>query len=152
MKRTALTLLIGLLAGTAAHFGWHTWRGGASPGNLQEQLEWMKTRLALDAEQYRQFRAAHENLAPRLAELAREIRTMKAQLAQFEQQRVTNEEIDFLQFAQFLQQQENVDREAVASIRELIARSTAAMTPEQRKQYLAMLQPVLEVTVPPPYD
>lgn len=144
MKRTLLVFAFGLLAGSLAHFGWHAARDTTSSDSLEVQLQWMRSYLELDAEQYQKIRAVHEVMTPQLIEFAHELNEMKVQLAAYEEQRVETEEIDFLAFARFVAEQRSIDKACEESTRRLIQYSVAEMTPEQREQYLSMLTPALE--------
>ncbi len=143
MKRTALILLLGLTAGGLTHAGWYWIQRPCSSNNLECQLEWMKTELKLTDEQFDRIKAIHEQSSPRLLALAAEVARMREEYDAFEHERTTSGQVDFLEFAHFVEQRRAVDRECLFSTRQLVADAANVMTQNQRARYLGLLGPVL---------
>lgn len=143
MKRTLLTLLLGSLAGLVAHVGWLNYRKPAPAETLDAQLAWMKRDLQLSEEQVGRLRALHAESAPRLLALAAQAAAMRDELAAFERTRTTTGQIDFLEFARFVDQRRAFDQACLDSTRALVAASAQVMTPGQREHYLSLVSPSL---------
>ncbi|PTY08567.1 hypothetical protein DB347_03035 [Opitutaceae bacterium EW11] len=140
MKRAILVTLLGLLGGTVAHYGWLSSQGSRVGGEgLDAQLAWIKTDLQLTPEQYARIKAIHEQSSPRLLALASRVSRMRDEFAAFERQRKTTGEIDFLEFAQYVEERRRVDKECLQSTRQLVDASADVMTPRQRERYLSLL-------------
>jgi malate synthase len=144
MKRTGLILFLGLAAGMLAHTMWFDARRPAAETNLEAQLAWMRTRLHLDAGQFEQIKALHEQLSPRLKELATEKQVMANASEAFEEKRRSSGEVDFLQFASLIEKRRAVERQRGESTRALVAAALNVMTPEQRKRYLEIIGPAMD--------
>jgi hypothetical protein len=141
MKRAALILTCGLLAGLAAHTAWFALR---RPSNdVEAQLAWLGRVLQLDADQFARFKALHQEAGPRLVVLAAELQRMRAESAEFERRRQQTGEVDFLAFARLIEQGRALDRDRDATARKLIDTALSVMTPEQRQRYLALVAPAL---------
>lgn len=145
MKRTFSILFLGLIAGLGAHVGWFSVSTPDSPTDLGTQLAWMKSSLHLSDEQLLRIRALHEQSAPRLLALAAQVNGMQGELAAFERERQTEGRIDFLEFAQFVEERRRLDRECLASTQRLVSAASEVMTPQQRQQYLTLLEPALKM-------
>jgi hypothetical protein len=144
MKRTLLALALGLVCGVAAHVGWFVTHRPLPVDDLESQWEWMRRDLRLDETQIAQIRALHEQSGPQLLLLARRVAQMRSEFAAFEKTRRTSGEVDFLEFARFVDAQRALDRECVDSTRRLVVATGELMRPEQRRQYFASLGPGLE--------
>ena len=144
MKRVLLVLSLGLACGMLAHVAWfgaHRPRLGA---DLDSQLAWMQQTLQLTPEQFARIKALHEQSSPRLLALAGQVARMRGEFAAFERERQTKGQIDFLDFARFVEQRRTVDRECAESTRRLIVAASEVMNPQQREAYLAFLDPALK--------
>lgn len=146
MKRMLLVILAGIAAGVVAHFGWYGAHRPARGDNLDAQLAWMQESLQLSPAQFARIKLLHEQSSPRLLALAGQVGRMQEEFAAFERERRIVGQIDFLEFARFVEQRRAVDRECAESTRGLILATSAVMTPEQRARYLAMLDPALKAT------
>jgi hypothetical protein len=146
MKRAILILCAGLASGLVAHEAWLAARRPASQ-SLDAQLVWMRAYLQLDASQFERLKALHEEHRPRLRELGAEVAHARIESAAFEERRRTSGQVDFIAFAQFVQERREVDRQCTQSTHELVAAALAVMTPEQRARYLQMVTPALEEPV-----
>jgi hypothetical protein len=141
MKRTLLALALGLACGVGAHYAWFFVTRPEPVNDPDSQWEWMKRDLRLDDTQLARIKALHERSSPELLALARRVAQMRDEFAAFEKARRTSGEVDFLEFAQFVEQQRVLDRECVESTRRLVAATAGVMTPDQRAHYLALLGP-----------
>jgi capsule polysaccharide export protein KpsE/RkpR len=148
MKRALLVLLLGLSCGTAAHFGYYYSRRPCSSGSLDCELVWIKDELNLSDTQFAQIKRLHENSGPQLVTLAAEVARLQRELAVFENQRRTTDQIDFIEFAKFAEERRAMDRQCIDSTRLLVESSAKIMTPVQRKRYLALVA----MAEPPPWQ
>lgn len=144
MKRAALILALGLGAGVAGHVLWFNTHHPAAASSLDTQLAWMQSDLRLEPDQFERIKALHEQLEPRLLQLAAEVERIRAEFADFERERLEAGEVDFLKVARAAAERRTVGRECDASTAQLVSEATRVMTPEQRKRYLEILAPALE--------
>ena len=114
--------------------------------NLDALLTWMKNDLQLNDQQLARIKNVHEQLSPHLLALASQVAQMQRALTQFENERQSAGQVDFLEFARYVDQRRKLDRECNESTRRLIAEATDVMTPQQRQQYLQLLDPALKTT------
>lgn len=144
MKRVATIVAAGLGCGVLAHVAWfgaHRPKGGP---DLEAQLAWMQPALQLTPEQFARIKQLHEQSSPRLLALAAQVARMRGEFAAFERERQTTGQIDFLEFARFVEQRRAIDRECAESTRRLILAASEVMSPRQRATYLAYLDPALK--------
>jgi Spy/CpxP family protein refolding chaperone len=139
MKRTLLLLLLGLTAGSAAHLLYYRWHAPADINSLDAQLAWMKTELNLTDTQYARIKELHQASGPRLRALAAQVAELQKEFAAFEESRRTNDRVDFIDFARFVEARRHVDRECQDSTRQLVAAAAEVMTPTQRQRYIQLL-------------
>lgn len=143
MKRMLLVILFGIASGLLAHVGWFVAHRPARGDNLEAQLAWMQGSLQLSPAQFARIKTLHEQSSPRLRALAAEVGRMREEFAAFEQERRTEGQIDFLEFARFVEARRAVDRECAASTRRLILAASEVMNPQQRERYQTLLNPAL---------
>ncbi len=143
MKHATLIILLGVAAGVATHIGWFWAQRPCTGANLECQLEWMKAELKLTDAQFARIKAIHEQSSPRLLALAAQVARMREEYDSFEHERTTSGQVDFLEFAHFVEQRRAVDRECLFSTRQLVADAADVMTEKQRARYLGLLGPVL---------
>jgi hypothetical protein len=143
MKRSLLIILAGLMAGALAHVGWYLSQRPCGSGDIDCQLEWMKTELKLSNEQFARIKAIHEESSPRLLALAAQVSRMRGEYEAFEHARTTSGQVDFLEFAHFVEERRSLDRECLNSTQQLVAQAAREMNDQQRARYLGMLGPVL---------
>jgi hypothetical protein len=139
MKRTLLTLMLGLAAGLVAHFAYFGLNQPPAGDSLDSQLAWMKSELHLSDAQYDQIRELHRNSSPRLRALAVQVAQMQSEFVAFERTRQTSDRVDFLEFAQFVEDRRKIDRECADSTRRLVLAAADVMTPRQRQRYLGLI-------------
>ena len=144
MKRSLLVIVTGLAAGMLAHSGWYLWQRPCGRDSLDCQLEWMKTELKLSDQQFAHVKAIHEKSSPRLLALASQVARMREEYDAFEHERTTSGQVDFLEFAHFVEERRAVDRECLNSTRQLVADAANVMTAQQRERYLVLLGPALK--------
>lgn len=152
MKRIALVLLAGIACGTLAHYSWFDARRPSPAADLQEQLNWVRATLQLNADQFAQIKNLHEELGPHLISLSSQVQRMRAELAQFENERITSGQIDFLEFARLMKERQAVNRDYDEYSRRLVAATTSVMTPEQRAHYLDIVAPAIQAAERNPYQ
>jgi Spy/CpxP family protein refolding chaperone len=145
MKHTFFIVLAGLMSAVLAHVGWFFSQQPCHGNGLDCQLEWMKTELKLSNEQFARIKAIHEQSSPRLLALAAQVARMREEYDAFEHERTTSGQIDFLEFAHFVEQRRAVDRECLTSTQRLVADTSQVMTAKQRERYLGLLGPVLQM-------
>jgi hypothetical protein len=143
MKRILLTILLGLASGVLAHVGWFISQRPCSANDLDCQLDWMKTELKLSDEQFARIKTIHEQSSPRLLALAAQVVRMREEYDAFEHERTTSGQVDFIEFAHFVEQRRAIDRECLTSTQQLVADAARVMTTQQRERYLGLLGPVL---------
>jgi hypothetical protein len=139
MKRAILILLLGMAAGTTAHFSYYYSRRPCASGSLDCELGWIRSQLNLSDAQYAQIRALHENSGPQLVALAAQVAKLQRELGAFENQRRTTDRIDFLEFASFVEERRAMDRQCMDSTRMLVESSARIMNPAQRERYLTLV-------------
>jgi len=142
MKRMWLVLLAGSAGGLFAYFGWLGLHRPVPSGDLAAQMAWIQSDLHLTPGQFARIKALHEQSSPRLLALENEVTRLREELTAFERGRLTTGQVDFLEFARFVEQRRAVDRACTESTRQLILAASEVMTPEQRTRYLALLEPV----------
>ncbi len=143
MKHPLVILVLGLAAGALTHLGWYWAQRPCAGDSLDCQLAWMKTELKLSDAQFARIKAIHVESSPRLLALAAQVARMREEYDSFEHERTTSGQVDFLEFAHFVEQRRAIDRECVASTRRLVADAAGIMTENQRARYLGLLGPVL---------
>lgn len=146
MIRAFLVLLAGIAAGIAAHVTWFQSHRPCNGNQLTCQLDWMRTELKLTDEQFAHLRAIHEASSPRLMALAAQVAQMRDEYAAFEHERMSDGQIDFVDFARFVEQRRAINRECLDTTRRLVAAASQTLTPTQRARYLGILEPALRTT------
>ena len=144
MKRVLQVLAVGIGCGVLAHVAWYGARRPAGGTEPELQLAWMQQALQLTPEQFGRIKALHERSSPRLLALATQVAQMRGEFTAFEQERQTKGQIDFLEFARFVDHRRAVDRECAESTRQLIVAASEVMDPRQRAAYLALLDPAVK--------
>jgi len=139
MKRVFLTLVLGIVAGLGSHFAYYHFREPAPTDTLEGQLAWMKTELKLTDRQFARIKELHQASHPRLRAMAAQVAQMQVEFGEFEKNRRTTDQVDFLEFARFVEIRRNLNRECLDSTRQLVLASAEVMTPDQRQQYLALV-------------
>lgn len=139
MKRTVLTLLLGLAASTAAYQAYYRVNEPAAADSLEGQLAWMKSELQLSDAQFARIRELHEASSPRLHALASQVGLLQAEFTEFEKARQTSDQVDFLEFARYVEARRTINHECLDSTRQLIVAAAGVMTPQQRQHYIRLV-------------
>jgi hypothetical protein len=139
MKRFVVTLLLGLIVGTGAHLAYYDHYQHIATDTLEGRLAWMKSELRLSDKQFARIKELHQASHPRLRAMAAQVSAMHAEFAEFERARKTADRVDFLEFARFVQNRRELNRECLDSTRQLILASAEVMTPEQRQHYIRLV-------------
>lgn len=141
MIRFLTSIVIGCLAGLAAHVSWYQLRPFTEEHTLDDQLQWMRGELNLTEAQFAQIKSIHEASSPHLQTLALEVERNHETLAAFEAARMEEGQIDFLKFAEFVERRREVDAVCEDSTRQLIDATLAILEPSQRERYVEWLGP-----------
>ncbi len=139
MKRTLIIVLLGLLAGLSSHALYFNIRQPADTNTLDGQLAWMKSELKMSDSQLQQIKALHQASAPRMRALAIQVAQLQQELIVFENTRRTVGQVNFIEFAEFVEARRNVNLACLASTRELVLASAELMNASQRQQYLGLV-------------
>jgi len=139
MNRPIITLFLGLIVGIAAHFAYYSQHAHIASDTLEGQLAWMKIELRLTDSQFLRIKELHQASHPRLREMAAQVALMHTEFAEFERTRRTADRVDFLEFARFVQNRRELNRECLDSTRQLVLASAEVMTPEQRQHYIRLV-------------
>lgn len=139
MNRTVLMLILGLAVGAAAHFGYYGLHETPRGDVLDRQLGWMKSELRLTDAQYARIKELHRDSSPRLRALAMQVAQLQGEFAAFERARRSDDRVDFIEFARFVENRRHVSRDCVDSTRQLVLASAEVMNPEQRAHYLGLI-------------
>jgi uncharacterized membrane protein len=148
MIRALLVLITGIVAGIAAHVTWFQSHRPCNGDQLTCQLDWMRAELRLNEQQFARIRAIHEASSPRLLALAAQVAQMRNEYAAFERERLNDGEVDFVEFARYVEQRRTVDRECLAATRQLVAAASQTLSPSQRQRYLGLVEPALQNAAP----
>lgn len=139
MKRTLLTLLLGLAAGIGAHTAYYRQHQPAAADSLEGQLAWMKSELHLTEPQFVRIKELHQASHPRLQAMAAQVALMQSEFAEFERTRRTADRVDFLEFARFVESRRDLNRACLDSTKQLVLASAEVMDPDQRARYLHLV-------------
>jgi hypothetical protein len=146
MKRGVFVLILGAAVGVATHLAFFRLHQPPDPGSLEGQLAWMKWELRLSDEQYARILELHEASSPRLRALAAQVAQMREEFAAFENTRRSADQVDFIEFARFVEARRNVSRQCLDSTRELVLAAAGEMNPGQREHYLGIVAPAEALT------
>lgn len=139
MKRTFLTLVVGLAAGIASYSFYCRFNEPTSTDSLEGQLAWMKSELQLTDAQFARIQELHRASHPQLQAMATQVSLMQVEFAEFEQTRRTADRVDFVEFARFVESRRNLNQACLDSTRRLVLASAEVMNPRQREQYLHLV-------------
>jgi hypothetical protein len=132
-------LFLGVAVGTTVHLAYYRLHRPVMGDSLDSQLAWMKEELNLDDAQFARIKELHRTSSPRLRALAVQVAQLQAEFAAFERTRRTDDRVDFLEFARFVEDRRHVSRECLDSTRQLVLASAGVMTPRQREHYLGLI-------------
>jgi hypothetical protein len=139
MKRGILVLLLGGAVGIGSHLVYFQLHRPPDPQTLDGQLSWMKSELQLSDAQFSRIRELHQASSPRLRALAAQVSQMQAEFAAFENTRRATDQVDFIEFAQFVEARRTINRECLDSTRRLVMAAASEMNPRQREHYFGIV-------------
>lgn len=139
MKRFALFLLVGLIAGATAHVMFFAWRRPQVETHLAGDLAWMQREFHLDAKQYERIRGLHEHTGPELERLFRVLRTTHEELERVEAARRATDRVDFLEFHELSEAHRAARRQCRVLTLDLVYAVAEVMSPEQRDRYFNLV-------------
>ncbi len=142
MKSTFLSVCLGVTVGVLAHFTYFHFNAPASTNTLEGQLAWIKSELQLTDAQYVRIKELHQASSPRLRAMAVQVAALQAEFTAFEKMRRTSDQVDFLEFARFVETRRHVSRECLDSTRQLVLASAQVMTAQQRQRYIQLVASV----------
>jgi hypothetical protein len=145
MKRTLLSLALGLAVGLGVHFSYYRLHQPPATDTLDGQLAWMRTELQLTDAQFARIKEVHQASGPHLRAIAAQLSGLQAEFQAFEHSRRTTDQVDFLEFARYVELRRHVSVESQDSTHRLVLAATEVMTPEQRRRYMRLV-----ATVEPP--
>jgi hypothetical protein len=149
MNRSVFGILaLGLFVGTAVHFAYYRLSLRSTvPLTLDGELSWIRDEVHLTDAQFARIKQIHESSSPELRTLAAQVSDMQRELAEFENTRRTTDQVDFLEFARFVESRRSLDRRCSDSTQRIIAASADVMTPAQRQRYFGLLKSMLPLSV-----
>ncbi|MEO6995779.1 MAG: hypothetical protein ABI273_19390 [Lacunisphaera sp.] len=139
MKRTLQILALGIIVGLGTHFAYFRVNEPAPTNTLEGQLVWMKSELQLTDAQYARIKELHQASSPRLRAMALQVAALQAEFADFEKARRTTDQVDFLEFAHFVEIRRHLSSECLNSTRQLVLASAEVMNPQQRQRYIQLV-------------
>lgn len=139
MKHPVLVILLGLAVGSACHLAYLQYREPVDTNTVEGQLAWMRTELRLTDAQFEHIRELHEASHPRLRAMSAQVALMSVEFAEYERSRRTDDRVDFLEFARFVESRRELADRCAHSTRRLVLASAEVMTPEQRERYLSLV-------------
>ena len=139
MKRTLLSLTLGLAVGLLTHIAYFRVNAPAPTNTLEGQLAWMKTELQLTDVQFARIKELHQASSPRLRAMAVQVAALQVEFSEFEKARTTSDQVDFLEFARFVETRRHVSRECIDSTRQLVLAAAEVMNPQQRQRYIQLV-------------
>jgi hypothetical protein len=145
MKRMLLILTLGLAVGAGVHVAYYRLHQPPSTDTLEGQLAWMRTELELTDTQFARIKEIHQASGPHLRAIAAQLAGLQAEFLAFERSRSTTDEVDFIEFARYVELRRHVSNESQDSTHRLVLAATGVMTPVQRQRYIRLV-----ATVEPP--
>ena len=103
-------------------------------------LAWMKNRFHLSREQFKQLVQLHAEYSDHLTTLYKELSAIQSRYDTFDQRRLANEEIDYMELYDLLQQRDAARKDSVQTSRELVELVLRVLTPEQKRAYMSMIK------------
>ncbi len=115
--------------------------GHAAPEqSVVEMLAWMKSRFNLSREQFAELVSLHEEYKDHLVTLYRELSRVQDSYQIFEEKRLSDDSIDFMALYDLLQKRDSLREDSVATSRQLVELTLRVLTPEQKKEYLSLME------------
>jgi hypothetical protein len=142
MRRTLLNLALGLAVGLGVHFTYYRLHQPVPTDTLDGQLAWMRTELQLNDAQFARIKEIHQASGPHLRAIAAQLAGLQAEFRAFELSRRTTDQVDFLEFARYVELRRHVNSESQDSTHRLVLAAAGVMTPEQRQRYIRLVAAV----------
>jgi hypothetical protein len=142
MRRTLLNLVLGVALGLGVHFTYYRLHQPTPTNTLDGELAWMRTELQLTDAQFARIKEVHQASGPHLRAIAAQLAGLQAEFQAFEHSRSTTDQVDFLEFARYVELRRHVSNESQDSTRRLVLAATEVMTPEQRRRYIRLVAAV----------
>ena len=111
----------------------------AAPGSPATAMSALQRDLQLTPGQLDSLRILYEQSAPHLRELAAREARLREELYAFETRRQARGEVDFLEFARFVDERRRLERECADSTRQIVDASAGVMNPRQRERYRMLI-------------
>lgn len=140
MKASVLTLVLGLIAGIAAHSFYFNSFKPCEENTLECKLSWIQDYLSLTEDQFEVVVAMHRDRQPEVSRLEQQIRGLEQRLASLEAERVENDRIDFIAFYSYLQDKVDLDKTRDSSTESFLTKVGNVMTEEQKARFNALLK------------
>ncbi|MES1168906.1 MAG: hypothetical protein ABUL61_07015, partial [Oleiharenicola lentus] len=71
--------------------------------------------------------------------MAVQVAQLQTEFSTFEKLRRTSDQVDFLEFARFVETRREINRACLDSTRQLVLASAEVMTPQQRERYIRLV-------------
>jgi len=139
MNRSFLCLTLGLVIALGSHFAYFRINEPAPTNTLDGQLAWMRSELQLTDAQFARIKELHQASSPRLRAMAAQVASLQAEFGAFERMRQSSDQVDFLEFARFVETRRHLNRECHDSTRQLVLASAEVMNPQQRQRYIQLV-------------
>jgi Spy/CpxP family protein refolding chaperone len=139
MKRTLLIIALGLAVGVGVHVTYFRLHQPVATDTLDGQLAWMRTELQLTDAQFARIREVHQASGPHLRALAAQLAELQGEYVAFEHSRSTTDQVDFIEFARYVELRRHVSTESQDSTQRLVLAAAEVMTPEQRQRYIRIV-------------
>lgn len=149
MKRFLLVVLIGFVAGAAAHIGFYAFRRPTVENRLARDLAWMQTEFRLDDQQYGRIRALHNRTGPELERLFSVLRATHEELRRLDEMRRTADKVDFIAYHQAKEANRKARSQCRTLTLDLVYAVAETMNAEQRTRYFSLVGSGVQLNAPP---
>lgn len=140
MKRGILILLLGISACVCAEILYFDARKPCGDSSLECQLSWIQDYLNLSPEQFDTVVAMHRDRQPEVKQLQERIHQLESRLAALENERIHNDNIDFLAFYNYLQEKADLNKTRDTSTQSFLTRVEDVMDAEQRQRFQDLIK------------
>lgn len=139
MKRGIFIISLGLIAGLMTHGLYYNTFKPCEDETLECQLSWIQDYLSLTPDQYELVVAMHRDRQPEISALENRVKSLEAELAALEEERIQNDRIDFIAFYGYLQEKVNVDKTRENSTDSFLAKVGSVMNSDQQERFNEMI-------------
>ncbi len=112
---------------------------GLSEVSLIEMLDWMRVKFSLSPGEFAQVASLHEEYSDRFESLAQRIVHLRYRYTQFEEQRLSDESIDFIALYDLLQERNTMREQANELSNTFVEKLLVILGPAQGNEYLVLL-------------